>query len=60
MSLIHFSNYQLEKDTEYFLYIGELKNYGLNLVLKDVLLRFLNRKFEFIAIVPDVSVTVFL
>ncbi len=54
MSSIHFSNFQLDKGKEYFLYIGELKNYGLNYFLKDALSRYYNRQFEFIAIVPDV------
>ena len=54
MSAIHFSNFALEEDTEYFLYIGELKNYGLNNFLKESLTRIFNRKFDFIAIVPDV------
>jgi len=54
MSSIHFSNFQLKEDTEYFFYIGELKNYGLNLFLKKAFTRIYNRKFDFIAIVPDV------
>jgi len=54
MSFIHFSNFQLKENTEYFLYIGELKNYGLNLFLKDALTQIHGRKFDFIAIVPDV------
>jgi hypothetical protein len=54
MSPIHFSNFQLDEGTEYFLYIGELKNYGLNGFLKQALTRYYNRKFKFIAIVPDV------
>ena len=54
MSDIRFSNFQLEKDTEYFLYIGELKNYWLNRFLSDTLTKFYNRRFDFIAIVPDV------
>lgn len=54
MSSIHFSNFQIDEGTDYFLYIGELKNYGLNLFLKEALSRYYNRKFEFIAIVPDV------
>jgi len=54
MSAIHFSNFALEEDTEYFLYIGELKNYGLNSFLRESLSRIFNRKFDFIAIVPDV------
>jgi len=54
MTEIYFSNFQLEEDTEYFLYIGELKNYGLNAFLKEALSRIFSRKFDFIAIVPDV------
>lgn len=51
---IHFSNYCLKENTYYFLYIGELKNYGLNLFLKDALSRIKDRKVDFISIVPDV------
>jgi ATP-grasp domain len=54
MSSFHFSNFQIKDDAEYFFYIGELKNYGLNLFLRDTLSRIHDRKFEFIAIVPDV------
>ena len=54
MSDIHFSNYNLEENTHYFLYIGELKNYGLNIFLKEALSRIQNRCFDFISIVPDV------
>lgn len=54
MSDIHFSNYRLEEGTDYFLYIGELKNYGLNTYLREALSRIHNRPFDFIAIVPDV------
>ena len=54
MSEIYFSNFRLEENTEYFLYVGELKNYGLNIYLKEALSRISNRKFGFIAIVPDV------
>jgi hypothetical protein len=54
MSEIYFSNFQLEEDTEYFLYIGELKNYGLNAFLKEALSRIFSRKYDFISIVPDI------
>jgi hypothetical protein len=54
MSDIHFSNYKLEENKDYFLYIGELKNYGLNRFLKEALSRIENRNFDFISIVPDV------
>ncbi len=36
------------------MYIGELKNYGLNSFLVEALYRIHGRKFDFIAIVPDV------
>jgi hypothetical protein len=54
MSDCYFSNFVIEEGTEYFLYIGELKNYGLNLFMRDALSRIFNRRFDFIAIVPDV------
>ncbi|WDP93062.1 MAG: ATP-grasp domain-containing protein [Desulfobacter sp.] len=54
MSVIHFSNFRLDEDKDYFLYIGELKNYGLNHFLNKALTRYFNRPFQFIAIVPDV------
>jgi len=54
MSAIHFSNFRLDEDKDCFLYIGELKNYGLNAFLKKALTRYFNRPFQFIAIVPDV------
>ena len=54
MSNIHFSNYALEKDTQYFLYIGELKNYGLSEFLREALCKYFKTKIEFIAIIPDV------
>jgi len=54
MPSIYYSNFNIAEDTDYFLYIGELKNYGLNQFLKEALTRNLNRKFDFIAIVPDI------
>ena len=51
---IYFSNYQLQDNVHYFLYIGELKNYGLNIFLKESLARIENRQFDFISIVPDI------
>lgn len=54
MSKIYYTNYRLEEDTHYFLYIGELKNYGLNLFLRETLSRIHNCKFDFISIVPDI------
>ena len=54
MSDIYFSNYQLQDNIHYFLYIGELKNYGLNIFLKESLSRIENRQIDFISIVPDI------
>jgi hypothetical protein len=54
MSDIYFSNYRLERDTHYFLYIGSIRNYGLNLYLKEALSKIYNRPFDFISIVQDV------
>jgi len=54
MSEIYFSNYILHEETIYFLYIGELKNYGLNIFLKEALTKIHNRRIDFISIVPDI------
>jgi len=54
MSEVYFHNYRIDPDTRYFLYIGELKNYGLNIFLKDALTRLQDHPFDFIAIVPDI------
>ncbi len=54
MSDLYYSNYRLKKGTEYFVYIGELKNYGLNGYLAEALSRIHGRPFDFIAICPDV------
>ena len=54
MSDIYFSNFQLKENTQFFLYIGELKNYGLNTYLKKALSHIFSRKFDFISIVPDI------
>lgn len=54
MSDIYFSNYQLEKNTHYFLYIGSIRNYGLNLFLREILSKIYHCKFDFISIVQDI------
>ncbi len=54
LSGIYFSNFQIHESKEYFLYIGELKNYGLVNILKETLSDLQNREFDFIAIVPDI------
>jgi ATP-grasp domain len=53
MSQIYFSNYRLKKDTQYFLYIGSIRNYGLNLYLKEALSKICHCPFDFISIVQD-------
>lgn len=45
---------QLEPDTEYFLYVGELKSDCLNQFLIEALGRKFGRKFDVISIIPDV------
>lgn len=54
MSELYYSNYLLEEDTDYFLYIGELKNYGLCAFLQEAMSRITQRRVGLIAIVPDV------
>jgi hypothetical protein len=54
MPEIYYSNLLLDDDRDYFLYIGELKNYGLNVYLREALSRITERPFDFISIVPDV------
>jgi len=54
MSEVYFSNIQLEKNTHYFLYIGSIKNYGLNIFLKEALSKIYHRKFDFISIIQDI------
>lgn len=49
-----FDNVRLRKDTFYFLYIGELRTYGLSVLLRESLAKTLGRPVDFIAIVPDV------
>jgi len=50
----YFHNYRIDLNTRYFLYIGELKNYGLNIFLKEALSRIWNQPVDFIAVVPDI------
>ncbi len=50
---ILFSNFTYDPDTYYFIYIGDIKAYGLNYFLRDMFARTLQKSVEFIAIVPD-------
>jgi len=54
MSDIYFSNINIKKYVEYFLYIGEIKNYGLNFFLAEALSGIKGRAFDFISIAPDI------
>ena len=54
MPCAHFSNFSLDDDITYFFYIGEIKNYGLNIFLREALTRITGRPHDFIAIVPDI------
>ncbi len=49
-----FTNFTFDPDCYYFLYLGDLKGYGLNELLRETLSRRLQRRVEFIAIVPDI------
>lgn len=49
-----FSDVKLEDDTDYFLYIGELKTDGLNQFVRENLARVYNKKFDYISVVPDI------
>ncbi len=49
-----FSDVKLEDDTDYFIYVGELKTDGLNQFVKENLSRIYNRKFDYISVIPDV------
>lgn len=51
-----FSNFSYNPSTYYFLYVGDIKAYGLNSFLQDALARNCRKKVEFIAIVPDILV----
>jgi len=54
MSKVIYQNYEYNPDNYYFLYIGELKCYGLNTFLQDALTKIKGKDVNFISIVPDV------
>ncbi len=55
MNSIIFSNFEYHPDKYYFIYVGELKTYGINLFLIDALKKiYPDKDIDFIAIVPDV------
>ncbi len=49
---IYYDNVKLKKDTQYFLFIGSLRNYGPNIFLAQALSRIYGCKFDFISILP--------
>ncbi len=53
---ILFYNIDLDPDTEYFFYIGELKGNCLNQFVSEALSKRFAKKFDFISILPDVLV----
>lgn len=54
---ILFTNFTYNPDFYYFIYIGDLKAYGLNTYIQETLRRRLtNREVRFIAIIPDICI----
>lgn len=54
---ILYSNFTYNPDYYYFLYIGDLKAYGLNIFVQETLKRRLhNKEVKFIAIIPDICI----
>ncbi len=54
---ILFSNFTYNPDYYYFLYIGDLKAYGLNTFLQETLnRRVYNKEVRFIAVIPDICI----
>ena len=52
-----YSDLDIDPDTRYFLYVGELKSDCLNPLLRDFLSRRFETRFDFISILPDVVAT---
>lgn len=57
MDTPHFSNLVLEPDVNYFLFVGELKAYGLNHFVAKALERNFKTPFKPISIAPDLIAT---
>ncbi len=52
---ILFSNFTYKPEVYYFLYLGDIKNYSLNIFLQETLKKKMNgREVRFIAVVPDI------
>ncbi|MGA1845614.1 ATP-grasp domain-containing protein [Deferribacter abyssi] len=55
MEHVLFTNFEYDTSKYYFLYLGELKTYGINLFFKEALQKlFPDKEIDFFAIVPDV------
>lgn len=55
MSRVIFSNFEYHPEKFYFLYVGELKSYGINYFFQDALKKYLpDKEIDFLAVVPDV------
>ena len=54
---VHYSNFRYDSNCYYFLYIGELKAYGLNHFVREALQKqHPDREVRFAAIIPDICV----
>ncbi len=53
-SEIFFTNFTYNPDAYYFLYIGELKSYGLNTFLCEMFARQMDRPVECVSVIPDI------
>ena len=54
---ILYTNFTYNPDCYYFLYIGDLKAYGLNAFIKETLKRRIyDKEVQFIAIIPDICI----
>lgn len=51
---VFYRRISLKDDTDYFLYVGEIKAYYLNEFLREALQKIHKKNIDFIAIVPDV------
>lgn len=52
-----YTNFTYNPDFYYFLYIGDLKAYGLNVFLQETLKhRYYNKEVRFISIIPDICI----
>ncbi|RUM36544.1 MAG: hypothetical protein DSY50_02275, partial [Desulfobulbus sp.] len=55
-----FSNFSYDPQMYYFLYVGEMKSYGLNAFVEKKLSIELNRQVRCLAVVPDIQAQYYL